>query len=883
MSPCRHLHLTGISVPSHPSPALVTCRYPLFGLLFLCFASAILGDSAAEALLLAHFDASVIPRMYLVNAVFLFLASTFLIPLIDRVDRGAFFLLFILGHGGLLLLTWVAVTFGMAFLFVPLFSYAYVTKIFLFLLFWTLANDLVDSRQAGSQFPFIAAGGTVGAIGISFSIPWILRVVDARNLLLVWAGLTLCLAAGFVPLRRSLGRYFRASSDKQKHTKRDLGATLKDMGIVCREPLLSTMAVLYFMLFFVLLNQHYAFYEVVKMRYGEAAAIASFLGYFNGVSMGATLFLQVTVAGVILRKMGSTRAMFFLPAVLCLVFGVQSYMAFAAGGAPVGAAALFWVVVAGVGLRIAFFDSFFSPNFQVFFSSLPHEVRGRAKVSIEGLVKPLAMVAASVWLLWVSSQLPWSVNMLLLLLLSAAMVVQTFRIRRRYTESLTRYLSGMDVRAAALLGGSIGAEGSERFLAEMRRRLEDERDEIRHYIVELLARLDTDDSVAVLRDHLERGDGRTRAVIVSALAPLRRDDLRSTFSALLGDPDDRVVANTVEALAAYGDAETAEGLTAFINHRHHRVRVNAIVALWKCRSRIMKSMLLERLRRMLASDEPGEVASALYALGEMGEWSDALHELRLFFRDRVALLDGDRRVWRRYTLALGKNPCEWSLDTLLALASRTGRTQRESLAAAVRCALEHGCSIGRMTERLVETDFMVREVVLRGMLGADREQVDEVAAKRLIEIAKEEAEGVRMAREGRGLATARDTSAGELLAYAIDEECVERRMNNLVYVCALLDRTGQIGRVVRRLSHEDRHVRARAVEVLDNVGNSRVNRLLVGLLDVDGSVGAPARSDAHGRALDRFWTLIDGLRRCPNEWVRLCAAYCWDAELRAAP
>ena len=137
--------------------ALKKYKWPLFAILFCCFASAILGDSTAESLLLAHCDMRSIPGMFLVNAVFLFISSSALMSLIDRVDRGRFFIILTFGHGCMLLLIKYALLLHLPLLYPFLFSYAYVTKILLFLIFWTLANDLVDSRKASAEFPFIAA------------------------------------------------------------------------------------------------------------------------------------------------------------------------------------------------------------------------------------------------------------------------------------------------------------------------------------------------------------------------------------------------------------------------------------------------------------------------------------------------------------------------------------------------------------------------------------------------------------------------------------------------------------------------------------------------------------------------------------------------------
>ena len=144
-------------------------KLSLFFLLFLCFASAILGDSTAESLLLSHFDAQYIPKMFLINAAALFIISTFLMPVFDRVNRGNLFMSGLLGHAVMLIFIRIAIWSKWTFFYGPLFSYAYVSKIIIFLTFWTIANDLFDSRKAGKVFPVIAAGP--GAIAVSFRFP----------------------------------------------------------------------------------------------------------------------------------------------------------------------------------------------------------------------------------------------------------------------------------------------------------------------------------------------------------------------------------------------------------------------------------------------------------------------------------------------------------------------------------------------------------------------------------------------------------------------------------------------------------------------------------------------------------------------------------------
>ena len=96
-------------------------RPRFFALLAVSFAGAILGDSVAESLILSHFNASIIPHLYLVNAGLLFFFSFFLMNIVDRVDRGAFFMAFSGAHAILLAGVWLAVSSGADWLFIPLF------------------------------------------------------------------------------------------------------------------------------------------------------------------------------------------------------------------------------------------------------------------------------------------------------------------------------------------------------------------------------------------------------------------------------------------------------------------------------------------------------------------------------------------------------------------------------------------------------------------------------------------------------------------------------------------------------------------------------------------------------------------------------------------
>ena len=850
-------------------------KWPLFALLFCCFAAAILGDSTAESLLLSHFAPQYIPTMFLVNAVFLFLISAFLMSLIDSVDRGLFFIIFAFGHGIVLVAIRACLLFNADFLYLPLFSYAYVTKILMFLMFWTLANDLVDSRRASSEFPFIAAGGTAGAIAVSFAIPVLLKVISPQNLLIAWAGIVIVLGFLFVPFRKRFGATFRPADGQKSRRTKSFAGIRDDMRLLAKEPLLKNMALFYFLLFFVLLNQHFTFYSQLKRHLADAKAIASFLGYFNGISMFATVGLQLGVSGIALKKIGSTRSMLFLPGILCAVFAVLCILVSVLGpSAGAESSFLFWAVTVGMGLRVAFFDSFFSPNFQVFFSSLPQEIRGRGKLTIEGVVKPASIVAASAWILWVAGRLPLAVNLVLLLLVSGAVVLQTFRIRSKYAASLTAYLSGFRSKKLPSLFNLVDVPNVENFLAMLGAILDKEEYEIKKFIISILAGMNARESVGLLVEHLGKADAVTRATIISTLAPLGRDDCKNVFVTFLDDSDRRVVATCVLALAEYKETSIQERLHAFLDDPDNRTRANAVVAVWKATSdATYRNVLSQILARMLESESSDDVSSALYAMGEIGA-PDFMSVAREFIRKNGKRILAVPSIRNQLATALAKIHQEESFDLILSLSRGAHERALGDLCRAVRLLVERGYEPSGCLAHVSAADFVCRGVILKALVDGNV-ALNKQDCSLLETLAHAEAASIYS--DWLSLCildTKASLKAVSFFRTAIYESCILEKTSNLICIAALLDETGQIGSIMHRLRHPNRHVRARAFEVLDNAGNIHINRWLISLLDSDDAVkhGRDATISFKQRSKTLAQTVSEYLFG-PHEWLRTCSLY----------
>ncbi|MBN2035165.1 MAG: HEAT repeat domain-containing protein [Chitinispirillaceae bacterium] len=850
------------------------CRRHLFILLCICFAAVILGDSTAEALLLAHFGADLLPRMFFFNAAALFIASACIMSLIDRVDRGALFFWGLCGHAAVLLSVRLATLFDSTWLFLPLFTYAYVTKVLFFLLFWTLANDCIDSRSAQKHFPFIAAGGTLGAITIAFAISLLVRYSGAVNLLFVWSGLVMLCALAFVPLRARAGRIFIPSSDRKRHRPRSLRATLGEVRIFSHDPLLGAMAAIYGTVFFLLIIQQYFFYVEIKQQFVTPEGIAGFLGVFNGISMVATMLIQLSVAGTLLRRFGTSRAMLFLPGAFLLIFLA---LAMVSGAGPSAATLLFGVIVAGMGLRIAVFDSFFSPNFQLFFSSMPQELRGRAKLALEGVVKPCAILAASLWLMFAAFSLSFTMVMLVSAAVSGALLYLTWRLKGKYAESLVRFLAGVSGsgRISALAKNARSAS----FIDQVRAILEHGDYEIQKFVLEEIAVSGSPDLRKLIEQQVRHTDGRVRATAVAVLGTMPCREMRPLLESCLDDEDERVVANAVAAVGHFADSAAATLIEKYVSHPCGRVRANAATALWRHSGYGRKSVLLRRLEEMLDTKTPAECASALFALGEI-EGEESLRLLLRFLEtsghDRI----GDTGpVFRQLAAALARKPCSEALGGLLDMARDTGRLQKREIVHAVSSMAAGGLS-QEMIASLMRKEYPLHNnILVRALHESGTKASTELGRAVRRVVAHEIDESARDITALASLEPFRMLHGIDLLCYVILEESVALRNETMAFALSLFEPGGAIRAVAARLFHHDPHVRARAFEVLDTTGDLSLNRSVMRALE---RAAAPSAARSSGDAPARPETCIDAIRPyCShvNTWITRCAVFARDQVL----
>ncbi|MFH0922204.1 MAG: hypothetical protein V1913_17810 [Fibrobacterota bacterium] len=777
---------------------------PLLGvLLFIIFASVILGDNTSDSLLLANYDTTIIPYMFIANAVLLFVISLFFITLIDKKDRGRLMMGVLAVHFLALLGIRFLVDARVSFVFPLLYSYAYSAKMILFLTFWTMANDIISAREAKAAFPLIAAGGITGGILISFSVVFLMKIIPAEELLLCWAGLAfLALPLTYLVHRRFYVQ-LKAATSLPGRERRGLQLA-NDFRMIRNETLLKNMAFIYFLTFILLFAHDYLFLSTLKQSFQAAGAalplkkaIPTFLGYFKGASNLVTILLQVTIAGFLLKKLGTVRSALVMPVVFLLTYTAVLLSllgilpAAGPGGYPFYGSLLFTLIAGSIALRIAVFDSIYSPNFQIFFSALGKEIRGRGKIFIEGIVKPVAIVAAGGLIIGLFS---WSIllSVCVLLFLSLVLLWRCLSMRRTYSESIFRSLGGNRLsKIQSLLDLQIGEE-DESVVEILEEVLDDPDPEVSDFAVTYLAQLKGDRARRLLRSKQDQAEGATRARLIELLGALKDPRFWPYVEAGLSSDEPRILAAALTAVHRSGAPVTRERLIPFLAHRDPDVFARTVLALWKRSDDQGRLTLRATLEARVHSADEAAVRAALEACGEIAD--PLLVPLLLA---QVPKADAYRITVIEKGLSNG----------------------------ALTACEEH------MHNALGHRDRRVRRMVVR-VIAREKDRLSREVKSRLASLA--EAEIQRLYRYWQYSEFVRHEEGGDaasVYADLIRDNLITRNYPYVVTLLHTLSNSGHLLSVADKVLSANKHVRANALELVENNVDGRLAGMFLPLCE----------------------------------------------------
>ena len=292
---------------SEKKPTLI-----LFTMFFTIVFATITGSAMRDTIFLIQFNKKFLPIMYL----FIAIAMTFLVTIYNKYssEKDQLSLLILLGL--LFSLTLLIFQFYLSTWTIPIFYiWIEIITIFSIMQFWLVAGEIFNPRQAKRIFPLIIAGGSIAAIFSGYCIGSFVKYFGSNNLLY----LTICFLIGNALLGVFLNPF--RSHEKKIQPKQEPELNFKN---IKKESYLFSigLAVAFSAIISRLID--YQFKIVAVSSYPNQDDLVNFFGSFYALTGLATLLMQITATGFILKRFGILIGLLILP--ISISFGSVGFL-----------------------------------------------------------------------------------------------------------------------------------------------------------------------------------------------------------------------------------------------------------------------------------------------------------------------------------------------------------------------------------------------------------------------------------------------------------------------------------------------------------------------------------------------------------------------------
>jgi AAA family ATP:ADP antiporter len=466
---------------------------------------------------------------------------------------------------------------------------------------WTVANSVLDLRQARRVFPLVSYGGILGAGGGGL-IAWrLVKSIGTENLLLVQIPLLLlAVVVAQVLIRRySVAGRAAQAGKTSREGHRAFGAVAK---VILASPYLRLIVGLLALSAIVTLVVSIQFGDVVQHAFhNNKVQIAAFCASFTSYLAFGGFLLQVTAGSRLVDKLGIRVTLFILP--VAVMLGTVTLVAF-----PVA----LWAagVLRGSDQTIRY--SIDRVSTELLYVPVPHSVRTQVKAVTDMAVQRLADGVGGFMLLLVTRVLHQGqvgVCIFNLILLSVWVWV-AWQARSEYRKEVSKiFLAGPEPLPKPVIREVFSEPAS---VASLRTMLASADEEVVLAAIQLAVELRRANWIP--QDLLAHPSPRVRAKAVE-LAPLTEAGLlervkKESSSTVRASAILRIARETSKA------GGRGEGLMRFLQEPDLRVRLSALVALARQDSEIPAGTIKNALNRFtteLAADARDweEVAEAL--------------------------------------------------------------------------------------------------------------------------------------------------------------------------------------------------------------------------------------------------------------------------------
>lgn len=857
----------------------------LAGLAILAGFGLSVGRASSDALFFKRYGVDHLPLMYALTALVLIPASLAYAAFVDRLTPHRMFIHMLWGFGLMVGISWLAMTVqgntGIALYFI---SYGVISELLL-AHFELYLVGFFDAQQAKRLIPSVMAISRLGAMMGGIFLGVLGSGMATEHAALVWTG---CLAAALVLVAwRHRGEPARCMI-KRGHATTPLLMVREGLMFSRQSRLMRMTAWGVFLLVLLLSVQEYLVGKIFVQHYPDERKLAAFFGWFSAILNGSVLLIQLFLSGRLIRRLGLRTMNLVYPITTLLSFGLMSI------SASYLAAVMGRVNTSGV------LPCFRNTVAGFFFHALPAYMQGRTRALITGLILPLGLLAAALflWLVPKDAPLEWVAGGGLVF--AVALFWVKLKKNDAYAESLVE-LVGQSVFTAdannVVQSGHLDRDTAFKLAGYLR---QTNSSALMNNYADMLELLAHEHAGAAILDVYPDLSPKFQDQLLLRLARLTPPGWATVAWKASRHGDPHLFETTARVLLAADYPDAIEHVSAWMETGNPRLQSAAAVGCLHGHVTTLKPKAREVLAALLASSNPGDYLAALGALAAMPH-EDMLPAVRPMLisadaRARTYALD----IWSRFA----GNQQDESMDILnWALGNASTEVRIAAIQAAARFQTTQMNRVNWLEQALNDPDYRVRQAgqaCARAFLPHDKESwvalMDQhntdfdLQAVMITELAdskiKDKASILRqvsdrhvqlardklMIRENLPLQSDIPDHSLELLQQVLREEA-RRHLDTVLHILGSQDRSLRMSYIRAGLASRDRHLWAQSIETaLQLKKDGQLFRTLAVLYEAEREGARLGGAPPGGKVALTHW--LEWCQKFGSEWLAECARYC---------
>lgn len=369
----------------------------LTAIFFLLFTCLIYGRSIRTSLFLKTYGIKNLPLMYLLTYVVLAIVSTIYTALVDRFDKARLLTTSSIFFSGLFIVSKFFIVFPPFIIFI--FVAVEINSILTIIQFWAFADIKYTGREAKRLFPLIMLFGLFSAAIAGMGMPFVLRIIQVNNIFIF---LGILMFMNYLILRRLTSEKSGIIKSKAHYNKHEKGESpLKEYIQQIKEGFVFIAHSKFMLSYTGMTMSLYLVNGVIEYEFANAAgqsfaSLTDLTQYFGLVQAGATFLAFLTQLFLTTRVIEA----FGIPVVLSF-YPVAIFIAISAMTSTFGLITSSLSKVTNDLFLYSIHDTVSS----LLLNPIPEKLRGRARIFIQGITRPLAAIISSLYLIYATREL----------------------------------------------------------------------------------------------------------------------------------------------------------------------------------------------------------------------------------------------------------------------------------------------------------------------------------------------------------------------------------------------------------------------------------------------------------------------------------------------